>query len=140
MQKKYFIFALVLLLGLMFELGCGGAPKTEELKQTESKTESQAGTDGAVKQTGETSIDPALLEIQDMVDKGRQTWRTDPVAVAKETVINAVDYKLISNDGLSKAQVDAIFPDKIVHVYLHKPVRQDATGIWAIERSTETPK
>lgn len=140
-MKKPLIVLLVfsLLLSSFFLLGC--AKEVSEKPSSETTTESESSTEsGSTLKTGNSSIDPAIQNLQNQVDSGRMTWRTDPVAVTKETVIDGINYTLISNDGVSKAQVDVEYADKIVHVYLYKPVRQDQTGIWVIEKSDETPK
>lgn len=128
---------------LVLVLGCGGGTETKETPaKTGQKTESSTDSGGTMKKTGGgAAIDPAIQELQDMSDNGRMTWRSsDPVAVTQETVIDGLNYTLISNDGVSKAQVDVEYSGKTIHVYLYKPVRQDTTGIWVIEKSDETPK
>jgi hypothetical protein len=143
MKKVFVILLIFVCLGsLSFILGCGGGTESQKTpSKTEQKTESSTDSGGTMKKTGDATIDPAVQELQDMSDNGRMTWRsTDPVVVTRETVIDGLNYTLISNDSVSKAQVDVEYADKIIHVYLYKPIRQDPTGIWVIEKSDETPK
>lgn len=79
----------------------------------------------------------SLNQIQSQVDTGRETWRLDPVAVAKSQVpgtfeIQKTDrFTLKSKDTTSgQAVIEVKSGDKIFEVTMIQPVKIGSSGIW----------
>ncbi len=129
MREKFKLIALSLVLILMF--GCA-SPATETQAPVESEKKEQTSEEAP----SDSGVPPELESIQKQVDNGQETWRLDPIAVTKESVTGD-SFKLIKSDNKTQAIVEVKQGSEVIRVYLNKPVRQDKTGIWAVERVEE---
>ncbi len=129
MEKGRFLVSLILII-LIFA-GCSSA-QTPTQQPSQPAEEKPAGEQPATEDT----VSAELKAIQKEVDSGQQTWRLDPVAVTKESVLGD-SYKVISNDQVKSAVVEVRQGKKKFKVYLIKPVRQDKKGIWFVEKIEE---
>jgi uncharacterized protein YcfL len=125
MRKGRLLVSLLLVFSLLIGCSSGQTPPEQPPKPAEQK---KTGEEPAT----EDEVSAELKAIQKEVDSGQQTWRLDPVAVTKETVIGD-SYRVISNDKVKSAVVEVKQGKKKFRVYLTKPVRQDKTGIWYVQ-------
>lgn len=129
MREKFKLVALLLI--LIMTVGCA-SPATETQAPVEREKKEKSSEDAP----SDSGVPPELENIQKQVDDGQETWRLDPIAVTKESVIGD-SFTLIKSDNKTQAIVEVKRDDEVIHVYLNKPVRQDKTGIWAVERVEE---
>ncbi|MCK4776767.1 MAG: hypothetical protein KAS39_00215, partial [Actinomycetia bacterium] len=123
---------IILSLVLFVVLGCGQPATEESVINTEKPEEDKQNSSEVSQESSEDEHMSEYREIQSDVDNGRQTWRLDPLAVAKETV-RGDSYSVVSNDGVSEAVINVIKGNITIRVKLFRPVKQDATGIWVVK-------
>lgn len=130
MKKGRFLISLIL--AMLIFLGCstGQAPTEQPSQPAEEKK--PVGEEPA----SEDAVSAELKAIQKEVDSGQQTWRLNPVAVTKESILGD-SYKVISNDQVKSAVVEVRQGKKRFRVYLIKPVRHDKKGIWFVKNIEE---
>ena len=127
---------IILSLVLFVVLGCGQPATEESVINTEKPEEDKQNSSEVSQESSEDEHMSEYREIQSDVDNGRQTWRLDPLAVAKETV-RGDSYSVVSNDGVSEAVINVIKGNITIRVKLFRPVKQDATGIWVVKSFEE---